>query len=143
MHDVPGYRVTKPPAVTPVPFSIYYLVWDCSPLSLPGPAKAMKGTRLYHEASLHKSRAAAPGLTAPWPQPREMGGGVRQSAARPRPWPHEPAAAGNRRGPGRGGSPESFFFFFTSMFSLVRTRCWRGIVPNLLTPRYLSLLHGV
>jgi len=139
MHDILGYRVTEPPAVTPIPFSIYYLVCDYSPLPLPGPEKAMKGTSLYHEVSLHKSRAAA-GLTAPWSQCREMGGVSRQSAALPHPWPHEPAATGSRGGLGRGGSLKSVVFF-TSTFSPVRTRYRR--VPNLITPRDLFLLHGV
>lgn len=140
MHDILGYRVTKPPAVTPIPFSIYYLVCDYSPLSLPEPAKTMKGTSLYHEVSLHKSRTAAPGLTAPGPQPGEVGVVVRQSAALPHPWPHEPAATGSRGGLGPGGSLKSHLFF-TFTFSPVRTR--RGRVPGLITPRYLFLLHGV
>lgn len=67
--------------------------------------------------------------------------GSQQRALTPGPMSLQPQAA--EEGWGEEEEASKSIVFFTSTFSPVPTRYRRGIVPNLITPRDLFLLHGV
>ena len=90
----PAHRSHLPRSVFIITLAVTAVLSPC-----PGPKKAMTGTSTYPEVLLHPARP--PSCPArPSVRPRQVGAVARQSAARARPWPREPAATGSRGGPG-------------------------------------------